>query len=150
MLQPKKIVMKSFIVTLLWVLASTQIAVAQVAVIVHKDAPIDTLDQAQIRDMYSYDVTAWSNKVPVTIFDLKLQSEVREAFYKFLGTSSSRMKSIWLKKLLMGEGDPPEALKSEEEMVKKVGKTPGAIGFVGQAKVNGSVKVVMVIPKSEK
>jgi ABC-type phosphate transport system substrate-binding protein len=150
MIQPETNVMKSFIVTLLWFLACTEIAAAQVAVIVHKDAPIDTLDQAQIRDMYCYDVTTWSNKVPVTIFDLKLQSEVREAFYKFLGRTSSRMKSIWLKKLLMGEGNPPEALKSEEDMVKKVGATPGAIGFVSQAKVNSSVKVVMVIHKSEK
>jgi ABC-type phosphate transport system substrate-binding protein len=150
MILSKKFVMKRFIVTLLCVLAYPEIVAAQVAVIVHKDAPIDTLDQAQIRDMYSYDVTIWSNKVPVTIFDLKLHSEVREAFYKFLGRTSSRMKSIWLKKLLMGEGNPPEALKSEEEMVKKVGATPGAIGFVSQAKVNGSVKVVTIIQKSEK
>ncbi len=57
------------------------------------------------------------------------------------------MKSIWLKKLLMGEGDPPEALPSEEEVLKKVAATPGAIGFVGKAPTIPEVKMIVIVEK---
>lgn len=83
----------------------------------------------------------------VVVFDLKPAGEVREAFYKLLGKTPSRMKSIWLKKLLMGEGDPPAALPSEEEVLKKVAATPGAIGFVGKAKVTPEVRMIVIVEK---
>jgi hypothetical protein len=47
--------------------------------------------------------------------------------------------------MLSGEGDPPEPIDSEEEMLKKVAATPGAIGFVSQSKVSEDVKVLIVI-----
>ena len=59
------------------------------------------------------------------------------------------MKSIWLKKMLSGEGDPPEALKSESEVLQKVSSTPGAIGFVSEANISDDVKVLTVIPRKD-
>jgi len=125
-------------------------AFAQVAIIAHKAAPEDTLSHAQLLDFYSCEIKTWRNKIPVVVFDLKPVSEIREAFYKLLGKTPSRMKSIWLKKLLMGESNPPLALESEEEVLKKVAATRGAIGFVGKTKVTGDVKIIMVIEKKEK
>ncbi len=57
------------------------------------------------------------------------------------------MKSIWLRNMLSGEGDPPEALKSEEEMLQKIAATPGAIGFLSHTKVDNNVKTLIVIKK---
>ena len=141
---PRKF-MKHLILIIVVFLLLSPAAFAQVAVIVHKDAPAESLSKTQVIDFYSADIKLWSNKAPVIIFDLKPSGEVKETFYKFLGKTPSRMKSIWLKKLLMGEGDPPVALSSEEEMIKKVASTPGAIGFASKAKVNGSVKIVLII-----
>jgi ABC-type phosphate transport system substrate-binding protein len=135
---------------LFFLLLGAGLASAQVAVIANKTAPDDTLSQSRLFDFYSGDIKFWSAKVPVVVFDLKPASEIKEAFYKLLGKTPSRMKSIWLKKLLMGEGEPPQALSSEEEMVKRVAATPGAIGFVSQPRVNASVKIVMISAKSEK
>lgn len=141
---------KGVITILILLLAEVQTSPAQVAVIVHKAAPVDTLTQAELFDYFSCEVKTWSNKTPVVVFDLKPQSEIKEAFYEFLGKSASRMKSIWMKKLLMGEGDPPQALLSEEEVLKKVAATPGAIGFVSKARVHDGVKVVLTIVRNEK
>ena len=47
--------------------------------------------------------------------------------------------------MLLGEGDTPESLKSEEEMLTKVASTSGAIGFVSQSTVTEDVKVLAVI-----
>jgi ABC-type phosphate transport system substrate-binding protein len=73
---------------------------------------------------------------------------VREAFYGFLGRKSSRVKSIWVKNLLMGDGNPPEPVESEEELVAKVAKTPGAIGYVRRELADDSVKVLALISNS--
>lgn len=120
-------------------------ATAQVAVIAHKEVPADTVDRIQVLDFYTRDIKKWTSKLPVVVFDLKPDNEVKEAFYKFLGKSTSRMKSIWLKKLLSGEGDPPEELKSQDEMLQKVATTPGAIGFVEYSKANDDVKTLLLI-----
>ncbi|MCK6558492.1 substrate-binding domain-containing protein [candidate division KSB1 bacterium] len=142
--------MKNAVIVIgLWLLASAGGAGAQIVVIVHKEAPADSLSHAQLLDFYSGEVKKWSDKTPVVIFDLKPQSDVKELFYRFLGKSPSRMKSIWLKKLLMGEGEPPQALASEEEMVRKVAATRGAIGFISKAKIQAGVKAVLTIAGAE-
>ncbi len=122
-------------------------APAQVSVIAHPSVPAETIRRAQLLDLYTGDVKLWGNGVPVVVFDLRPKSPVKEQFYDFLGKTTSRMKSIWLKKKLAGESDPPEAAETEEEMLEKVRTTPGAVGFVSHARVNGSVKVLTVIPE---
>jgi hypothetical protein len=55
------------------------------------------------------------------------------------------MKSIWLKKMLSGEGDPPQAMNSEAELVRKVAATAGALGFASKANVREDVKMLLEI-----
>ncbi|MGH7490867.1 MAG: hypothetical protein ACREOO_00580 [bacterium] len=117
----------------------------QVAVIAHKNVPLDTLSKAQLLDFYSREVKFWNKELPVVVTDLKPQTEAKTIFYKFLGMTASRMKSLWLKKMLMGEGEPPATVKSEEEMLQKAATTPGALGFVNEGKVNNQVKILMII-----
>jgi hypothetical protein len=138
---------RRIILTIFCLLAGAKFSLAQVAIIAHKAVPDDTLSQAQLLDFYSGEIKSWSNKVRVVVFDLKPAGEAKEAFYKLLGKTSSRMKSIWLKKLLMGEGDPPEALASEEEVLKRVASTPGAIGFVSKAKATPEVRIIVIVEK---
>lgn len=125
-------------------------APAQVAVIVNSSVQANEINNTELLDFYTRDVRVWQNGDPVIVFDLKPKSDVKETFYNFLGKSTSRMKSIWMKKMLSGEGDPPEALETEKDIVKKVAATPGAIGFVSQSEVTEDVKVLVVIePKEE-
>lgn len=142
--------MLKIIVTTFYLTCWAQGAFAQVAVIANKSVPADSITKTELLDFYTGDIKKWLNAKPVVVLDLKPKGEVRDTFYEFLGKSSSRMKSIWLKKMLSGEGDPPEALQSEEEMLKKVASTPGAIGFVSKSKASKEVKTLFVIKKEEK
>ena len=108
------------------------------------------MTSSQLLDFYSGEKRVWKDGSAVTVFDLKPKLEFKDNFYKVLGKSSSRMKSIWMINMLSGEGDPPESLKTEEEMLKKVAETEGAIGFVRKSIVNGSVKVLTVIKPEQK
>jgi len=118
---------------------------AQVAVIVHKSVKAENISKTQLLDFYTGEVKSWDTGEAVHVFDLKIKGKIKETFYKYLGKSASRMKSIWMKRLLSGEGDPPPALEDESEMLKRIKNTKGAIGFLDYKYVDTSVKVLTII-----
>lgn len=120
-------------------------AADSVAVIAHPSVPEKELNKTRLLDIYSGDVKNWSDGKPVIVMDLKPTGEIKETFYKYLGKSPSRMKSLWMKRMLSGEGDPPLAVDSEAEMLKKVAATPGAIGFISRSAVTDTVKTLAII-----
>lgn len=129
-------------------------ASAEVAIIVNKSVPIHTIDSRTLFDLYSGDIKRWSNGQPVVLLDLDSKGDVKATFYDYLGKSSSRMKSIWMKNMLAGEGSPPESIPTEAEIVKRVAATPGAIGYVGQPAVAGAgegiVTLIVIDPSKKK
>ena len=141
--------MKIAIVIILSLFSWAETSFSQVAVIAHKSVPVDTIMKAELLDFYTGDIRKWNDEQPVLILDLKPRGDTKKAFYKFLGKSPSRMKSIWLKKMLSGEGDPPLSMRSEDELLKKVASTPGAIGFVSQRRATGDVKTLFLIEKEK-
>ncbi len=119
---------------------------AQVAVIANNSVPVESIDAGDLLDLYSKEIKYWSNGEPVILFDLKPRNNVKDAFYSFLGKSSSRMKSIWMKKKLSGEGNPPVALETEEQVLRRIAVTPGAIGYISRALVESAdIKIIAVI-----
>lgn len=130
-------------IALVLVLPATGTA-GQVAVIVHKSVPVEEIGKSELLDLYTGDKSFWSDGSPVIVFDLKRKNEIRRAYYRFLGIRSSRVKSIWLKRMLSGDAEPPESFASQEEMLERVATTPGAVGFVDLAKVSDEVRVIAV------
>ncbi|MCB0264514.1 MAG: hypothetical protein KDE52_13325 [Calditrichaeota bacterium] len=139
--------MKILILTFFAIVTLSIAGNAQVAVIANKNVPVEEVKDIQLLDYYAGDIRTWADGTPIKVFDLKPKGEVRDLFFHFLGKTSSRMKSIWMKKMLSGEGNPPEALASETDMLKRVSATAGAIGFVSNNLVNDSVKVLVIIPE---
>ncbi len=118
---------------------------AQIAVIANKSVPESSVSKTELLDLYSGDIKWWDNGDPVIIFDLKNNDDIKSDFYSFIGKTPSRMKTIWMKKMLSGEGDPPDALQSEKEMLDNVANTEGAIGFITLNKIDNSVKTIAII-----
>ncbi len=115
----------------------------QVVIIANKSVPVDTLKKSELLDLYIGDVRFWVDDVPVVTLELEPEDNIKTLFYSFLDRRPSWMKSIWLKKMLSGEGDPPLFMNSMEDILKKVASTPGAIGYINQADVTTDVKVLM-------
>lgn len=122
---------------------------AQVAVIANKSIKKDKINKTELLDCYTGDLKKLDDKQKIHVFDLKEKTDTKDIFYKYLGKSAARMKSIWMKRMLSGEGEPPPALESEEEMLKKVKNTKGAIGFINYEKVTNEVKVLLIIDEKE-
>jgi ABC-type phosphate transport system substrate-binding protein len=126
----------------------------QVVVVANPSVPVKSIDVRTLLDVYTGDLKLWSSGQPIVPVDLKPKGSVKDAFYQFLGISASRLKSIWMKNLLAGEGDPPEAIESEDEVLRKVANTPGAIGYASMPKVRAALdagtRVVTLLEISEK
>ncbi len=136
--------MKTVLLILLIIFLSKN-SYSQVAVIAHTDVAVDSISKSQLLDFYSGDIRKWENDLALIVFDLKPKEGVRDVFFQFIGKSSSRMKSIWLKKMLLGEGDPPSVIDNEKSMLETIAKTPGSIGFINNGLVNKTVKVLILI-----
>ncbi len=107
--------------------------------------PASGITKAQLLDLYTGDIKEWDNGEPIILIDLKPKTDIKLMFYDFLGKSASRMKSIWMRNMLTGEGKPPEAMGSQEDLLQKVASTPGAIGYIDNNLVTGDVITLTVI-----
>lgn len=118
---------------------------AQVAVIVNKSVPVNSVNKAKLLEIYSISQKKWDNGQKIVVFDLKSEGSAKEKFYRYIGKSNAELKKTWMRVQLTGAGSAPQALYSEDEIISKVASTPGAIGFIEQKNVNGSVRVVAKI-----
>lgn len=143
--------MKRFVFIVLVSLGIISVAVladqpdSSIVVIAHRSAPDSSLDKSAVLDFYTGDIKSWSDGQRVVLLDLDDHRDLRDRFFDYLGKTSSRMRSIWLKNMLSGEGQPPRALIDEDSVVRTVAATPGAIGFVSRDKVDDDVKVLLTI-----
>ena len=103
---------------------------SQVTVIAHQSVPVDSLNKKELLQLFSGTKDQWNDGHPVIIMDLSINGTIRDSFYAYLGKTSSRMRSIWLKRKLTGEGELPQSIGSEQELLELVASTQGAIGFV--------------------
>lgn len=138
-------ILKVVVVILFWCCIGGRTAVGQISVVANKSVPVDTLEQAELYQLFSGGREYWSSEMRVVIVDLAQKGEVRDSFYNFLGKTSSRMRSIWLRRKLTGEGELPISVENEMLLLKTVAETPGAIGFLSEASAesDGDVKVLM-------
>jgi hypothetical protein len=117
---------------------------AQIAVIANKNVDLTISANTQALDIFTLDVQKSKTNVPLVIFDLK-SGDSKDKFVLALGKTTTELKKIWMKAQLSGEGKAPESLDGEDAMLAKVASTPGAVGYIGQAKVTDAVKVLFVM-----
>lgn len=142
--------MRIFVAATILTVCTLTSAKAQVAIIAHKSVPADSITQTEVLDIYTGEIRRWKNGDPITVLDMTAEGTVRDQFYKFLGRKSSRVKSIWVKNFLMGDGAPPLTVDSDAKVLAKVVETPGAIGYIRSELANDSVKVLSIIPDAAK
>ena len=52
-----------------------------------------------------------------------------------LGQNEEQYSGYWLVRRYVGKGTPPQELASEEEIIRTINTTPGAVGYVPLSKV---------------
>jgi ABC-type phosphate transport system substrate-binding protein len=109
-------------------------------IIVHPSNPAASVDRKFVLDVFLRKTTRWPNEQPVRPVDLPTDSPTRQRFSGVaLGRSVSAVKAYWLQVIFSGHGVPPPEIDSDEQVVRFVAQTAGAIGYVsGTAKTEGT------------
>ena len=138
----KKTTIKSFICTSALLLSFSSLA--NVAVIVNS-ANNAAVDEADISRIFLGKVKSFSTGETITLINLDASQATRGEFEeKVLNKSASQVKAYWSKLIFSGKGKPPEELATDKDILAFVAANPGAIGYVAEASLDGSVKVVKV------
>ncbi|MBR7745673.1 substrate-binding domain-containing protein [Undibacterium baiyunense] len=122
-------------------LFASSVAIADVVVIVNP-ANSAAIDEEQIAKIFLGQTKTFSNGSEATPIDQK-EGPLREEFgNKLLKKNPSQLKAQWARQIFTGGAKPPKEMASDDEILKFVASTPGAIAYVDSSKVNKSVKVV--------
>ncbi|MCV2362130.1 phosphate ABC transporter substrate-binding protein [Paucibacter sp. DJ1R-11] len=122
-------------------LALAGAAQADIAVIVHP-SNATALDDEQISKIFLGQTKTFSGGGEAVPVDQK-EGATREDFgNKVLKKNPSQLKALWARQIFTGGAKPPREMGGDDEVLKFVASTPGAIGYVDAGKANSSVKVV--------
>ncbi len=112
-------------------------------VIVHAGNATAQLDEGKMKDLFLGKSTSWEAGGSVKIA-LAKDGAATEALMGKLGKNLSQFTTGWKKLVFTGKGSMPETVDSDDAVVAFVAATPGAIGFVDEAKVKDGVKAIPV------
>ncbi len=113
------------------------------AVITHPSTSVSDLSLEELRRLYLGTTTTLANQVRVVLVE---SGDQRVRFYsEALGMSEERFKRHWIARAFAGEpGTPPEEIREPAELLRYVGRHPGAVGFIPANHVDGSVKLLTI------
>lgn len=123
-------------------------AEGQMMIIGNREAPIEKIDTDQATQIFLKQIQTWPNGKSVQPIDLAEGSPLRAEFYsKVTGRSLGQLRAYWARQAFTGMGFPPRQAQTQEEVVKIVQATPGAIGYVSKKQADAPVKVLFETSK---
>ena len=121
-------------------------ASAELAIIIHPDYDGGELNSAQIKNLFLGERKAFPNGIKATPINHAVGSPDRKIFFsQVLNMPESFHGRHWKRKRATNSGDSPVELKSYEEVLRSVSKTPGSISYIDTRMVNESVKVLFTV-----
>lgn len=112
--------------------------------IANTTVPVTSIKKSEIADIYLGEKTKWSDNSKIYVVMLK-SGDTHEKFVQdIVGTTPSKLITIWNKAIFAGTGSPPKILKTDADMLNFVLNTKGAIGYINAASPHAGVKLISV------
>ena len=119
----------------------------QLAVIAHPSTKAAGISTDALAQIYLDKAKSLPDGTPAEPIDQPEGTPQREKFYLDVTSKDERaLKSYWSKRMFTGKGKPPQVLPNDREVKEYVARTPGAIGYVNGGAVDGSVKILLILP----
>jgi ABC-type phosphate transport system substrate-binding protein len=119
----------------------------ELLVVVHSSNPAASLDKSAVKTHYLKQAGEWTDGNKVRPVDC--EGDARQGFIgKVLQMSSKDYERYWLERKYAAAESPPKQVDDDEAVLKYVGASKGAIGFLDSGSLgdNKKVKVVLRIP----
>ncbi len=101
------------------------------------------LRKNSVRAIFGMRLRTWPGSRPIQVFVLGDRNPLHIKFSKrILNVFPHQLRSAWDRLVFSGTGQAPIRLDSAEEMRAAVANTPGAIGYLPEAMIDDSVRVL--------
>jgi ABC-type phosphate transport system substrate-binding protein len=119
---------------------------SDVAIIVHKDVPADSLTFAEVRKLFRGERQYWNSNLRVTLLVRAPVARERDVVLKKIyEMSEANFRQYWISKVFRADvAVGPKIVYSNEMTTELVSGIPGAVAFVDAAKVPAGFKVLKV------
>jgi ABC-type phosphate transport system substrate-binding protein len=125
--------------------ASIVLADKEYEVVIHPQVNDKNLSLNTLRAIFGMRMQTWSDGTRIRVFVLADDAPLHQQFSKgTLNVFPYQLRSAWDRLVFSGIGQAPVKVSSIEEMLVKVASTPGSIGYLWRANVDGSVDVLQV------
>jgi ABC-type phosphate transport system substrate-binding protein len=122
--------------------AVTATANAAGAVVAAKDSGISTIDAEEAKKLFLGREPQINGENVVLIFQRQGAPTRDEFESKVLGRTGAELTAYWSKLIFTGKANAPVEVGGDADVKAKVNNTPGAIGYISDGTVDGSVKVL--------
>lgn len=100
-------------------------------VVVNTTVPLESLSQAQLRNIFTMRQEQWPDGTPVRVIVLPSASTIHQRFSKEqLRLFPYQLSSIWDRLSFSGTGRLPQQAANEAVMLQMISAVPGSIGYV--------------------
>jgi hypothetical protein len=114
-------------------------------IVVHRALSQQELTIGAARLLFTMRLLRWPDGTRVRVFVLPDSEPLHRQFAKqSLGLYPRQLRRVWDRHLFSGSGAVPVSVSSVDEMLKRVGETPGAIGYLPDGVANEAVRVIHV------
>jgi ABC-type phosphate transport system substrate-binding protein len=108
-----------------------------VEVIANPSVKIESLSPSKARNIFSMRTRNWANDTPIRVYVLDDSHDLHKQFSKeILSVFPYKLRRVWDRNTFSGTGQAPTTVKNEEEMIKIISSTKGAIGYANKGNVN--------------
>ena len=120
-----------------------------VAVIANENNGMAQISMSMLKKMYNNELLKWPDGVPVILYDLDVYNPVRKSFsLSVLGRKSEKIAEQWAHRKITNQAlNPPNTIKSERLIIRRVSIQRGAIGYVSlsRTKDRAGIKILAIL-----
>ncbi len=124
--------------------AVPQAGAADIIIIANAQTPDQALTPDAVRAIFLGDRTRWSNESKIVLVTLKDGDAHQEFLRDNVGKTPSQFLTYWKNIMFTGKGKLPQSFASEDELLKYVASTEGAIGYLSARPSEASVKIIEI------
>ena len=113
--------------------------------ITHPGVGVNSLSQNEARLYFGMRLNQWPDGQGVKVFVLPDNHPLHERVVKaVLGLYPYQLRRAWDRQIFSGTGQAPVVVSSESELMDRVAKTPGAIGYAPSGSLSPSVRALEI------
>jgi ABC-type phosphate transport system substrate-binding protein len=100
-------------------------------VVAHPDVAVDRLTVDELGRIFKKETTRWPDGTPIVPVEVGGTAPTRSSFYRAtLKLVVGDVTAYWINQAMTTGNNPPKIFSSDGLVMRYVGQTPGAVGFV--------------------